>query len=816
MPITLGINANVFRAISGSLFSSPVNWSRGYVPTGSDVADIRDNCTIDVSRTIGTLVVRPGFTASINTGLTLQINDTINVLGHLSCSGAPTVNVLSTKNNITSLSPGSSTFNFSKVGNQAVPGVTYNNVGIYYQGTKFAIGNIIVSGNINYFSADTSNTSSVFELNQYDLSVLGFTNITNRNHTLSKSKPGRILFTGQLGYGNPSRVLFTGNPTVEFRGGISGDADIVGAFLDSGVGTWIFSTNNQSIATAGRLINTDIYISGSITLTVPSGQILGITKILTGTSGSSVLANSGSLYFYTANPVNTFMTTGSANLSSSANTVGFVGNYDLTIPSRFANLWSLLISGTGTKTLGTSSYVSGAFTISAGNFNNSSYNITISGSTLVTNYGTWINTGSGTIKFIGPLRFATAFTDRGSMDFSVGNPNVEVQNGAYFNTGYGEYYQPGKGTWTFSTNNQNVFINGGAQTLEFNNLIVSGAISLCTTASTLGSATPGIIQISGSLNGTEANSKFVMGLNSFLYLNTLTPPMLTGSLDTSSYFHTLGYVYNGNQTVPYSSYKSLYISGNATKSLAQNTVISNDLHVDGFFPIYYTTKFDNKNYSLFVSGNTLISDTATLINTGGGPLTFAGSLRIGTAFTGGGFVDFRGGNPNVELRNGLLFNRGYNAIFYMGTGSYTFSTNNQMLYSFGGNTFAFQNIIVSGGINLAVSGSPGFGPTFLSVNGSINGTEANSKFTMGIDSVLYYNNLQRPMLTGSIDFSSSLNTFIYNSGSQDIRGGIYRNLTMLSGSKTLQGNVSVLNTLNTGSGAGLATVNLNGFTLTNP
>jgi hypothetical protein len=72
------------------------------------------------------------------------------------------------------------------------------------------------------------------------------------------------------------------------------------------------------------------------------------------------------------------------------------------------------------------------------------------------------------------------------------------------------------------------------------------------------------------------------------------------------------------------------------------------------------------------------------------------------------------------------------------------------------------------------------------------------------------------MLTGSIDFSSSLNTFIYASGSQDIRGGIYRNLTMLSGTKTLQGNVSILGTLNTGSGATLATINLNGFTLTNP
>jgi hypothetical protein len=73
------------------------------------------------------------------------------------------------------------------------------------------------------------------------------------------------------------------------------------------------------------------------------------------------------------------------------------------------------------------------------------------------------------------------------------------------------------------------------------------------------------------------------------------------------------------------------------------------------------------------------------------------------------------------------------------------------------------------------------------------------------------------MSTGVLDVTSSLNTtFIYASGSQNIKGGIYRNLIMNYGTKTLQGNVSVLNTLNTGSGATLATINLNGFTLTNP
>ena len=72
------------------------------------------------------------------------------------------------------------------------------------------------------------------------------------------------------------------------------------------------------------------------------------------------------------------------------------------------------------------------------------------------------------------------------------------------------------------------------------------------------------------------------------------------------------------------------------------------------------------------------------------------------------------------------------------------------------------------------------------------------------------------MVTGILDTSTNNNTWIYGSGSQDVKGGTYRNLTFFSGSKTLQGNVSVLGTFNTGSGAGLATVNLNGFTLTNP
>ena len=113
MSTTIIPGPNVFRAVSGSLFSSPINWSRGFVPTGSDVAMIADNCIIDISRTVGSLIVQPTFTASINTGLTLQVNNVINVMGQLSCSGAPNIISFAGKNIINDLLSGTSTFTMS-------------------------------------------------------------------------------------------------------------------------------------------------------------------------------------------------------------------------------------------------------------------------------------------------------------------------------------------------------------------------------------------------------------------------------------------------------------------------------------------------------------------------------------------------------------------------------------------------------------------------------------------------------------------------------------------------------------------------------
>jgi hypothetical protein len=802
MSTTIIPGPNVFRAVSGSLFSSPINWSRGYVPTSSDVAMIADNCTIDINRTIGSLVVRSPFTASINTGLTLTITDTINVMGQLSCSGAPTINTLGKTNIINNFLAGTSTFNYYKIGNQSVPGVTYYNVGMYNQGTKTATGNIIVSGNLSYAGSGTTFTRSFFELNQYDLSVLGNTNITNGFGSLSKSQPGRLLFTGQLGYGNLSNVLFTGNPTVEFRGGISGDPDIGGAFLDSGVGTWIFSTNNQSINTHGRPINADIYISGSTTLTIPSGQTLTVNKILTGTSGSSILANSGSLYFNTVYSANNFMTTGSANLSSSANTVGFTGNYDLTIPARFSSsFYSLYISGTGTKTLTTSSYISGTLSInSQATLELSSSNLIVSGATTI--FNALSKSGPGSVIFYNSL---TGPTLANSIDFSLGNPTVEFRNGFTLGTNHDfNVLRTGTGSWIFTTNNQTIRTHEyfGFYTSNFDApIMVSGAINLNVI---------GHFYFNRPFNGTSLSSTLTN--SGIMYINFTSSLMPTGTFDYLSTSSILGFTMGESYTIPSGSYRGLFISGSGVKYTSGSLIVSGNLSIAA------NSQLELGNYNLTVTGS-VVPDLSSLVSSrltksGSGNIIFNGRLSVAAASRS---VDFSLGNPTVECRNGIY--AGVNNVIdclRTGTGSWTFTTNNQILqphiFSTIPHSFIFDApLTISGAISVTANST--YNVFYMSR--SLDGTEAASRFIN--NGVVYYYASQQPMLTGSVDFSSSLtNTFIYNSGSQNVKGGVYRNLTFLNGLKTLQGNVSVLGTFSTGSGATSGSYNLNGFTLTNP
>ena len=1009
MSISIIPGPNVFRAVSGSLFSSPTNWSRGVVPTGSDVAMIADNCTIDISRTIGSLVVSSPFTASINTGLTLNISQSINVMGHLSCSGNPTINVLGPKNNINSLSPASSSF-FYLGSTQTIPGVTYwtlsiRNPGIkksnsanttvlnllnvresatydiansnltvsgtsrigenqvnsgtllktgiggsvlfigradfnngnsifsgnprvemrngfsitninrsvsfgdndlyfttnnqsIYEGSNFfsfsaeLFNNIFISGGISltldyltttliinrpinglsandalinkarlYFnSADSVNTmvtggfdystfdnyigytgnysrnmlpysssyrnlyitgtgvktlpintsvsgtlaldgQGTLDMGNYNLIVSGTSNIGGNAVSpgyLQKNTPGSIIFLGQARFYN-GYIALTNNPTVEFRNGL--DVSYSNLIINSN--NIRFTTNNQIISSSQFLPTTTLsgsaIISGSINLTVRN-QNLRLSGAINGFSASDTITNSGSIFFDSAAALNGSLLTGSSNFSFPGNNVAFSGNYSGTASTNLNTFFNLTISGTGIKTMSTSSVISGSLSMgTTGSLELGNNNLILlgglGGPNDFNNRALFSKSGPGNILF------ASNITPN-CVNFNLpGNPTVEFKNGA--NIINANFFNFGTGSVTFSTNNQTFQGNSG-----FNlsgSLIISGGITL-TLAKFAGG---GRVNIYNTINGTTGSSILLNNTEMYFYNSASYIPMATsGTFSYLNSLSTLGYMFDKDVSLPYTQYNNVYVAG--TKSLAGDTYISGSM---GFDPLgILPGRLELSSSSLFVSGtfgsntlNTFISKNSNV-----GTLTFSGPV------TTNGQTWQLTGNPQVEFRNGLRVLNPTLASQSFGSGSMVFSQNNQTISCNGGLTFA-NPITISGAINLTLDGFSGVGShTFF---GSINGTDPNSRLTIaassGAPTITYYSS-QRPMLTGLIDFTSSLNTFIYASGSQDVKGGIYRNLTFLNGLKTLQGNVSVLGTFSTGSGATSGSFNLNGFTLTNP
>lgn len=395
--------------------------------------------------------------------------------------------------------------------------------------------------------------------------------------------------------------------------------------------------------------------------------------------------------------------------------------------------------------------------------------------------------GTGNILFVGLVS-----TDNlGSQVNLSGNPNVEMRGG--FNNELSTSLVSGTGTWTFTTNNQT--IDGGYSVSFYNNILISGAITITNTFQ---------VNLFGTLDGNNVNSKWVTN-NIFDLYNPTTPFSTLGSLDyTTNTNASIGFRFNGNFTLPVTTFQGLRIGGTGTKTLAGNTLVQRSLLLlgnpasPGTQGILECSTFDLQVNGQMAIGGFGAEKGARLSKNGAGNLLFVGSFLT----SNGGDVISLTGNPTIEFRGGIGLDSGGQNF---GSGLITFSTNNQVCYFYNSTTFN-QNMLISGAITIDVFS--------LYINGSVNGNNAASTFRQIANSVVIYQNSTQPMATGILDTSTNLNTFIYGSGSQDIKGGTYRNLTLNGGgTKTLQGNVSVQNTYTLTSPA---TLNNNGFTLTNP
>jgi hypothetical protein len=309
------------------------------------------------------------------------------------------------------------------------------------------------------------------------------------------------------------------------------------------------------------------------------------------------------------------------------------------------------------------------------------------------------------------------------------------------------------------------------------------------------------VNILQTINGTIPTARLTN--SGSLNFVSSSKSMTTGTLDLSFPGNSIGWLSNENHNLHYSIYNSLYIGGLGTKYVTSSLYMSSSLTMNN-------GALDIGTYNMFVSGTSLLQG-GNLIKTSSGNIVFNGLIS-----TAGGTPTITLSGSYVELRNGIFLDFSPNVPQ---THTFYFTTNNQIIT--GSNAFTNPqlnntNLIISGAINLTISPA-----LSLAFTGYMDGTDPNSKLIIGTGPVLfspgggivYYSSPIMPMATsGTLDASSSLNVFVYNGGAQDIKGGIYRNLTFQGGTKTLRGNVSVLNTLSTGS----TVVNLNGFTLTNP
>ena len=749
---------------------------------------------------------------TVNSGLSIGFNSTIalysndNILGIINDNGYTVINYASDLN-------------------QTILPYSYNNLTVSGNGIKTLITNAEIGLNLSI--------RGILDCSYSNLTVNGSTTIVEGG-TFRSSGAGSHLFKGAFASSitSPVNVIYldlTGNPNMEFRGGFIVAGSNTGFIGTTGTGTWSFTTNNQNLSiTAPQTFNCKVLIGSGVTLTRTSTNtnvILNLNDTINGVDGTSKLlmgANSPIINFATQLAAENSMSVGIIDFTTNANTVQFNGNYSATIPSYFTTFSSLTIGGTGTKTLGVNTTLNGNLTINnGGTFDSSIYTLTVNGTTTCTGStpATIKNTGGGSVLFVGAVVLSTSFTDNGYLDFSGGNPNVECRNGIAFNRGYSNTTNCGTGTWTFSTNNQSIIVSGGggASTAFFYNILISGAITL---TNTLGSGGTGLLRINNTLNGNNASSKFLQGTSSNVGFINATAPMVIGIFDCTTNANIVTYLGNSTYSIPSSipTFSSLTVSGTSgTISISTNTTLN------GSIIITSGIIFNTLSYTLIVNGTTLVTGSSTFANTGGGAITFIGNVNFSTFNSGtdGSSINFSG-NPNVEVRNGISFSRGYVTTYNCGTGTWTFTTNNQNIFAtalYGGTTVIMNNVVISGAIT--VTNTSGATVGVFQINGSLNGNNAASTFTQGASTVLSYRAATQPMATGILDTSTNLNTWIYGLGNQDIKGNIiiltkqvYRNLTLNGGgTKTLLGFVSVLNTYTL---TPPATVLLNGFTITNP
>jgi len=338
---------------------------------------------------------------------------------------------------------------------------------------------------------------------------------------------------------------FTANTsTVVLNGAIQSIAS--GTFYNLTIQAAAFSITGTGTVT----VNNNFLANNNTTVSISTGNTLTVLKDFTVSSGSYFNASNG--------------------------TVSLTGNTSqaLTLSSG-SNLYSLSLSGTGIKTLGSNLDVNGNVTITgstAGLFADGGYAITVAGN--------W------TVAATDP---ANPFSNTGSVTFDGGGQTISnsTTTGVYFSSV--------------------TFAGTGVKTVSDGDVLNVATIATITSTLALGTTSTGstmtgsgTLVINGQLNIYKTTGNF--------------PTVASLTVATNSLIY---YVGNGsNQEVPgsYSGgqipYFNLYVnSGNKT--------VTGNLDVNGTLYIYNAVTLALNNYTHYFSGNINLAGASSMITSGG-------------------------------------------------------------------------------------------------------------------------------------------------------------------------------------------------------
>ncbi len=646
--------------------------------------------------------------------------------------------------------------------------------------TTSAAGTLNIAGNIVNNGTMTNSGTTIFNgtgAQQTFAGVTNFYNVTLNNTTgllipAATTIVNNLTLSSGIFNANNFSLLVGGNWTNNMSTGayVAGTASVFfnGTTAQSIGGSFAtsFNTININNVTNTVSLNSNVNISGDLTITAGTFDIGTYTANRVTTGGILTVSNNATLKIGGTNTYPSNYTTSTLVVASTIEYAGTnqtvsnqpYGNLKLsssagaavkTFPASTLNVAGKLISsvGSGTSvTFTTGANLNVGDTISIGaatTFNGGSFTTSVGGA--------WVNNGtfngnSGTVNFVGAGKTVGGTGVQNFNSLTVAAALVSFSNssltltGNLATTGSGSFAQASGGTLTMTGAGTTISGTG----ISIDNLTVSGTVS--TTASL---NITGNLLVSGSFTGTSGTISL-----------TGTAKSMTGTGSLS--FYGLSVSGSNTSTANFSVGSALIVGGSFTATAGTATFTGSST-LSGVANLFNTT----------VNGTSLqLSANATL--------GIASALTITS-----GILNTTSSIPNIVNFNGAIAQT-VNAISY-----------NNLVLSNGNNKTAAAAITINGNINIAVA------TTFIAgaFTHSLYGNWVNAgTFTASAGTVQFLGN-QIQNVTGATTF----NTIIVNH-TTPITGLVLQSnvgvatLNMTQGNMFTGANIITLTTTRTGPG----------------